>query len=115
MAAAKNWVIVAVGQNRTYHVSGYTADTAAYVNTLSAGTAAAGSASLQYWRVPENCVIRDFSMETGTTQTYGFFTADGVPISGTILSYVSHVSTNPSRPVLNIPVKAGTLLGMTTV
>jgi len=115
MAAAKNFTMSFVGQSgRTYQISGFTADTAGYANTFNP-SGAAGTGSLQYWRCPEAVVLRDFSIPTGTTQTSGYMTENGANKAGTLLDYVIHVSTNPSRPVLNIPFPAGTLIGATTI
>lgn len=115
MATAKNYTISFIGSSgRTYQISGYTADTAGYSNTFNpSGTA--GTGSLQYWRAPENVVLRDFSIPTGTTQTTGYMTENGAVRNGTIIDYVSCVSTNPSRPVFNIPFSAGTLIGAVTI
>lgn len=116
MATATNYALVFRGASgRTYTISGYTADSAGYANTLSAGTTLAASGGLQYWRCPENVVLEDFSIPTGTTQTHGYMTQDGVPVSGSIVSYVVHVSTNSNRPKLQVRFPAGALVGMNTI
>lgn len=116
MATATNYALVFRGASgRTYHISGYTADTAGAVNTLSAGTGVAASGGLQYWRAPEAVALEDFSIPTGTTQTHGYFTQDGVPVAGSIVSYVVHVSTNSNRPKPSIRFPAGSLIGATTI
>jgi hypothetical protein len=116
MAAAQNYSLSFVGRSgRSYSISGYTADTAGAVNTFQSGAGVAGAASLQYWRPPEDVTLVDFSMTTGTTQTHGYLTVDGAVKSGTVLSYVAHVSTNPQRPRLNIGFQAGSLVGATTI
>lgn len=115
MAAAQNYALVFVGRSgRTYTISGYTADTAGYTNRFST-SGAAGAATTEYWKPPEDVTLVDFSMTTGTTQTTMFLTESGAPKLGTVLMFVPHVSTNPSRPRLNIPFQAGSLFGATTV
>lgn len=115
MATAKNYTISFVGgSGRTYQVSGYTADTAGSANTFNP-SGQAGTGSLQYWRCPENVVMTDFSIPTGTTQVSGYLTENGAVRNGTIVDYVSCVSTNPSRPRFNIPFTAGTLIGAVTI
>jgi len=116
MATATNGNLVFVGASgRSYHVSFYTADTAAYACTLSAGTALAAAGGLQYWRAPEPVSLVDLSIPTGTTQTHGYMTQDGVPVAGSVMSYVCHVSTAATRPKLNIRFPAGALIGKVTI
>lgn len=113
MATATNFVMTFAGSNRTYSISGYTADTAAAVNTFNpSGKAVAGSVS--YWRCPENVILTDFSIPTGTTQTSAMLTENGALKAGGFLDYVIHVSTNSNRPKLNIPFPNGTLIGAQT-
>lgn len=115
MATAKNYTMTFLGASqRTYQISGYTADTAGSINTFNPSGAAA-SGGLQYWRCPENVSLIDFSIPTGTTQTSGVLTENGAVKAGGILDYVIHVSTNPLRPRLNIPFAAGTLIGANTI
>jgi len=115
MATAKNYSMVFLGRSgRTYVISGYTADTAGYINTFNPSGAAA-SGGLQTWRCPEACSLVDFSIPTGTTQTSGIITENGAVKAGGLLDYVIHVSTNANRPRLNIPFDAGTLIGANTI
>lgn len=114
MATATNYQLVLVGASgRTYSISGYTADTAGVVNTFSADSTA-GSGSLNYWRAPENVVLVDFSIPTGTTQTSNVMTQDGVKRAGAFIGFVPHLNTNSNRPKLNIPFPAGSLIGAIT-
>lgn len=115
MATAKNYMATFVGRSgRTYNISGYTADTAAYANTFNP-SGAAGSTSLQYWRCPEDVTFVDFSIPTGTTQTSGYLTENGAIKAGTIIDYVASVSTAPFRPKYNVSFPAGTLIGAVTI
>lgn len=115
MATAVNANLSFVGRSgRTYEISMYTADTAGYVNKFSASTTA-GTGSADFWRAPEPVTLVDFSMTTGTTQTHMVMTEDGAVKNGTILSFVSHVSTAATRPALRIPFPAGALIGANTI
>ena len=97
-----------------YQISMYTADTAAYINKLSAHTVA-GAGSATYWRPPENVVLTDFSIKTGTTQLDMVMTVDGAVKNGTVLNFLCHVSTAPFRPPLRIAFPAGSLIGANTI
>lgn len=99
---------------RTYLISMYTADTAAYINRFAADTAA-GAASLNFWRAPENVTLVDFSITTGTTQLSSVMMVDGAVKNGTIMIWLHHVSTAPSRPVLRITFPKGSLVGQKTI
>jgi len=115
MAAAKNGVLKFVGRSgRSYSVSMYTADTAGYVNTFAANTAA-GAGSQTYWRSPEPVILADFAMETGTTQTTMVMTEDGAVRNGAVLMFVPHLTTNSQRPALSIPFAQGALIGANTI
>jgi hypothetical protein len=115
MAAAQNYSLKFVGASgKTYTISGYTADTAAYTNRFSM-SGAAGAATPEYWRAPENVSLVDFSMTTGTTQTTMIMTENGAPRNGTVLMFVPHLSTNAMRPSLNIPFPAGAWIGAQTI
>jgi len=115
MATAVNYQLAFLGKSgRTYTISGYTADTAGVINTFAANTAAVAG-SPNYWRPPEDVVLVDWSMTTGTTQTTGVLTENGATKNGAIISYVAHVSTNSNRPKLSLPFPAGTLIGAITI
>ena len=117
MATATNYnaIFRGVKSGRSLSVSGYTPDTASGINTFGQGSSLAGSGGLQYVQFPEDVILEDFSIPTGTTQTHGYLTEAGVVRQGTILSYVVHVSTAANRPKLAIPFRAGALIGMTTI
>ena len=115
MAAAKNYNLTFLGNSgRTYQISGYTADTAAYVNTFSP-SANAVSGGTQYWRSPEAVRLVDFSIPTGTTQTSMILTENGAVKNGTLLGFASFLDTIANRPKLNIPFDAGSLIGANTI
>ena len=115
MAAPQNGTLSFIGTGgKGYQISMYTADTAAYINTFAADTAAVAG-SVTYWRPPETVTLTDFSMTTGTTQKYMVMTQDGAVKNGTVLSFVSHVSTVALRPPLRISFPAGSLIGAKTI
>jgi len=115
MAAPQSFSLKFVGASRrTYSVSGYTADTAAYTNRFSV-SGAAGAATSEYIKLPEAATLVDFSMTTGTTQTAMIMTESGAPKNGTILMFVPHLSTIANRPQLNIPFAQGAMIGATTI
>jgi len=102
------------GSGKSYSISMYTADTAAYINKFSAHTAAVAGSSV-YWRPPENVTLVDFSITTGTTQTDMVMTQDGAVRNGTVLNFVHHVSTIATRPALRISFPQGSLIGANTI
>lgn len=99
---------------KTYSILTYTADTAAYINKMSAHTTA-GATSSEYWRAPENVTLTDFSIPTGMTQTNMIMLQDGVVRNGTLVNIVTHVSTSPARPPLRVAFPHGSLIGMQTI
>lgn len=115
MAAAQSFQQTFVGKSgRTYNIMGYTADTAAYTNTYSS-TGAAGATSLQYWRAPEDVVLVDFAIPTGTTQVSMVMTQDGATKNGCVLGFATNLNTLAYRAKVNIPFPAGALIGSITI
>ena len=116
MATATTAVATFVGNQtgRTYAVSVYTADTAAYQNTFNPNGAAVAT-SPQFWRPPENVKLIDFAIATGTTQTTAFLQQDGATKAGSILSYVACLNTSASRQKLNLDFPNGCLVGIVTI
>ena len=86
---------------KTYSVDGYVSDVnAARINWD--GGAGAGSGSPTFWKPPENVVLEDYSMVTGTADTEKIrLVVNGRPTSQ-VLRYVPHLTTNASRPKLAI-------------
>jgi len=92
---------------KTYSIDGYVSDVNGALVHFDGG-AGSGAASPTFYIAPENIVLRDFSMVTGTADTEKIrLVADGKPTSH-VLRYVPHLTTNASRPILNIGFKAGT-------
>lgn len=109
MAATPQYcAFVFVGSSgKTYSLDGYVSDVnGALINWDGGG--GASSTSPDFWIAPENLVLRDFSMVTGTADTEKIrMVANGRPTAH-VLRYVPHVTTAANRPILNIPFKAGT-------
>jgi hypothetical protein len=66
---------------------------------------------LNYWRCPEDIFVRDISVTTGTTAVGAVFNSSGAVINGSVIRYANHLNTLNNRPILNIAVRAGELLG----
>jgi len=91
---------------KTYSVDGYVSDVNGARVTFDGG-AGAGTTSPDFWIPPENVILTDFSMVTGTADTEKIrMTVNGRPL-GQILRYVPHLTTNSNRPKLTIGFKAG--------
>ena len=115
MATAKNFSLTFLGASgRTYQVSGYTADTAGYINTFSQ-SAAAASGGTQYVKLPERASLIDFAIPTGTTQTNMVMTENGAVRNGTLLNFATFLDTIANRPRLSIPFEANSLIGSNTI
>jgi len=107
MAAPQYCGFFFVGQSgKTYAIDGYVSDAnGARVNVD--GGAGAGTTSPTAWICPENVILKDFSMVTGTTDTEKIrLCVNGRPTQH-ILRYVPHLTTNSNRPTLAIGFKAG--------
>lgn len=115
MSAAQNGTLYAVGRSgRQYIVDIYQPDAAATLMTFNPSGAAV-AASLAYWRTPEEIFIRDFSIATGTACVGASFNSSGAIINGATIRYANHLNTLNNRPVLNIRVGAGELLGAVSI
>lgn len=104
-----------IGANKaTYPVDVYISDVnGARINWD--GGAGAGSASPTYWKAPQDVILVDFSMTTGTADTEKLrILRDSMP-TGHILRYVPHLSTNSNRPKLQIGFKKGVEISMVQI
>jgi hypothetical protein len=115
MSAAANGTLYAVGRSgRQYVVDFYQPDAAATLQTYNPSGASV-AASLNYWRTPEEVFIRDVSIATGTACVGCAYNSSGALINGAIIRYANHLNTLANRPVLNIRVGAGELLGAVSI
>jgi len=100
---------------RAYTIDVYLSDVTAVTCKFNP-SGAAGAASSEYWRAPEDVVLRDFSIITGLTATVAMtWGRDGATIPGAMIRLANHLNTNPYRPTLNVLFKAGTLINATQV
>lgn len=92
---------------KSYSVDAYVSDVnAARINWD--GGSGAGTASPTFWKPPENVILEDYSMTTGTADTEKIrLVANGRPLMQ-VLRYVPHVSTAANRPKLAIGFTANT-------
>lgn len=91
-----------VGQSgTTYAVDAYFSDVAGGNVRFDSGSGS-GAATNTFWLPPENVVLTDIAIVTGTTDTTrARLVVNGRPLLS-IFRYVLHVSTNNLRPRLNI-------------
>lgn len=111
-ATPKNGTLMFRGRSgRLYSVSVYVSDVANALITLS-NTGTAGTASLNYWRAPENVVLEDYAQITGTADTTALvLQQDGADINGAVLPYAIYLNSLNNRPKIAVPFPAGSLIG----
>lgn len=112
MSAAVDGTLILVGASgQTYSRGFYLPDAAGGILRFDAGAgASATSPDFATWN--ENVAIRDISIGTATTPAALQFrwTIDGVPTSQ-MMRVATYLATIASRPVLNMPIRAGSRLG----
>jgi len=111
-ATPKNGVFTFKGRSgRIYNVSVYLSDVANAKITLSS-RGKAGTSSDTFWTAPEPVVLIDYSQTTGTADTTVLtLLSDDNTIPGSVLDYVSHVSTSALRPPINVGFRPGAKVG----
>ena len=99
-----------IGQSgRTYSKDIYVSDVNNALINWDTGNGA-GSGTPTEFRLPENALLRDFAIVTGTADTEKIaLTRNSIP-TGNILRYVPHLTTNSQRPPLNLPFAQGDVL-----
>jgi len=113
--AAEAGTLKAIGRSgRQYFVDLYLPDAVGGVVLFAQGGAAT-TASLAYWRPPEDVVITDISVATGTTAVGAVFNLSGAVINGSVIRYANFLNTLADRPELAIAIPAGALLGATQI
>lgn len=94
-----------------YNIDAYVSDVAAATVRFNP-TGTAGTGSPEYWRAPEDVVLVDYAMVTGTADTTSVtLTQDGALRNGTVLRYTVFLTSLNNRPALAIPFPAGALVG----
>jgi len=113
MAAQQfSMTLLGLTSKRTYVIDGYAPDAAATILTFNP-TGAAASTSPTSYRVPENVVIRDFSIAASPTATNFSLNINGTTIPGGVVRWANVLNTLPFRVPLNIPIQAGDFIGGT--
>lgn len=110
-ATPKTGTLFFKGARQTYNVNIYVSDVAGANITLSAnGTAGTGSSTT--WRAPENVVLTDYAMITGTADTTSLtMQQDLANKPATVLPYATYLTTIATRPPINIAFPLGALIG----
>lgn len=114
MAAAPRYGTIfarGVRSGKGYAVDLYISDVVSGLGNWDSG-AGASSTSDTFFTFGEPVVIYDFSIATGLTDTTAArFVGNGRP-SSEVIRWANQLNTLNNRPRLNIPVRAGTRLGM---
>lgn len=114
MGAAANGSMIILGRSgKTYVCDFQSADATGTQWTFNLNGAAAATSPTQL-RIPEDGVITDVSIATGTTCVGGVFSQDNATIIGGAIRYANHLNTLNQRPSLRIPLKGGSFLGLNT-
>lgn len=92
---------------RTWVIDGYISDVAAAASTFDSGAGTASSTSDAFYIIPEDCILRDFIMTTGTTAAVAVQVVRNSVPTGNTLRFTAHLTSLNNRPVLEIPFKAG--------
>lgn len=100
------FVFIGLLTKKTYIKDAYLSDVANARINLDSGSGASAS-SENYWRLPEPCVLRDFSIPTGMTDTTKLqLTKNGIP-TGDMPRFANHLNTLSNRPKLAIGFRMG--------
>jgi hypothetical protein len=110
-ATPKNATGTFIGASgQIYNVDMYISDVSGALCTFNP-SGPAGSSSQTYWRAPENVVLVDLSIESGTADTKGLvWLQDGAVRNGTAMRYSNFLSTLANRAKLNVSFPAGALI-----
>jgi hypothetical protein len=89
------------------NVDVYVADTVGANARFDNGSGVASASSADFFVMPFDGYITDFSIATGTASTTaGQFTVNGLGI-GTTVRWANYLNSLNSRPALAVPVRAG--------
>jgi len=114
MTSAQNGTMNLVGKSgRTYSIDIYSPDAAATQWTFSANGSAT-STSPSTLRVPEDCVIYDISIATGTAAVGAAISNNSGTILGGVVRYANILNTLATRQKLKIPLRAGDIISAVT-
>ena len=108
--AAQNGTLTLVGASgRVYTVDCYLPDAAGNQWTFNPNGAAA-STSPNTYRIPENCVIYDFSVAASPTATGSVFYNNSGAITGGVIRHANQLNTLANRQKLKIPLRSGDII-----
>lgn len=99
-----------VRTRRTYTIDVYLSDVAAGNMNFDSG-AGASATSDTFWIAPEDCILRDFSIPTGLTDTTKLAVVANGVATGNRLRYANFLNTLAFRPALLIPFRQGSKVG----
>jgi hypothetical protein len=113
MAAAPQYgFLVFKGQSgKTYVVDLYASDVANALVNFDAG-AGASSASQTFWTPPEPCILIDFAIHTGMTDTTNVRVTKGGQPTASVLRFAAHLDTSDARPPLSDGFNQNQRIGM---
>jgi len=96
---------------KVYTVDIYASDVANAEINFDSGTGA-GTGSRTFWSPPEDCVLVDFAIHTGMTDTTVVRVTKGGAPTGNTMRYAAHLDTSNARPELAIGFKEGINVGL---
>jgi len=94
-------VFLGIQSRRIYHTDVYISDVADGLVRWDGG-AGAGAASPDSWTAPENCLLTDFAIVTGTADTTKIQVLRNNQPTGDFLRYTQHLTTSPARSPLTL-------------
>jgi hypothetical protein len=96
---------------RVYNVDSYSTDVPGAQVTFDSGSGA-GAGTNTFWKLPENAVLKDFSIADDLTATVALvLTADGAQVPASRVVIANQLNSLPYRPPMSIGFKAGTNFG----
>lgn len=108
--AASNGTLTLVGKSgRTYVVDTYTPDAVATQITFNP-TGLAASTSPTSLRIPEDCIIYDYSQVASPTAVGFTISCNSGVVNGGTLRHANQLCTLPNRQKLKIPLKQGDII-----
>ena len=114
MVTASSGVATFLGNGRTFGVAFYIADVDKTVCLFDAGSGIGATTGLAFYSIPENCVLKDISVNAGPTVTkFLVMTSGGAQIPGQRINLGACLATNPQRPPLSLRFGKGSMFGLT--
>ncbi len=114
MAAAPQYgtaVLKGLQSGRIYNVDAYFSDVGDGLANFDGGGGASATSPTSF-TLPENCILGDFSIVTGMTDTTKVQVLRGNQPTGDFLRFTQHLTTSAQRSPLQVGFRAGTELRM---